>query len=163
MENAKERKGIQLERTRIKSRKIASEVIQRPVSQSQDWFSNMLGKVAVIVGGDTGISRQMAILFAREGASIVIAYSDNQITAEETKQKIEEEGGECLLIPGDVNDEKHCAKIIELTVARFGEFDILINDTAIHYPEESIESISSDDMNRTFRTDLLVSLARKLL
>jgi NAD(P)-dependent dehydrogenase (short-subunit alcohol dehydrogenase family) len=85
---------------------------------------------------------------------VVISYLDEHQDAEETKRKIEEEGQECLLIAGDVGSEQHCIKIIEDTIARFGRLDILVNNAAVQFPQESIEDITAEQLEKTFRTNI---------
>jgi NAD(P)-dependent dehydrogenase (short-subunit alcohol dehydrogenase family) len=111
------------------------------------------GKIALITGGDSGIGRAVAVLFAREGAKIAIAYLSERQDAEETKAMIEEHGSECLIIPGDLSKEKNCQSAVSRTVKKFGKIDVLVNNAAVHYEEESIEDITTENLLKTFSTN----------
>lgn len=108
------------------------------------------GKVAIITGGDSGIGRAVAVAFAREGASVVVSYLNETEDAEKTQQVVEELGQPCLLIAGDVSKEKHCQAIVQRTMKKFGRLDILVNNAAVHFPQESIEDISAEQLQKTF-------------
>jgi NAD(P)-dependent dehydrogenase (short-subunit alcohol dehydrogenase family) len=112
------------------------------------------GKVAIITGGDSGIGRAVAIAFAKEGADVAIVYLEEQKDANETRRLVEEKGGQCLLIPGDVGQEEFCREAVEQTVNEFGKLDIVVNNAAEQHPQESIEKISETQLERTFRTNI---------
>ena len=154
MQQSNDKQELQPPQHQEKQPGIEAEMTPRPDYEGEDVFSKLAGKVAIITGGDSGIGRATAVLFAREGANVVVAYLDEHEDAEETKRKVEEEGQECLLIAGDVGDEKHCIKIVEETVSKFGRLDILVNNAAVQYPQENIEDISSEQLERTFRTNI---------
>ena len=103
----------------------------------------LIGKVAVITGGDSGIGRAVAVGFAKEGASVVIAYYNEHKDAEETKEFIERLGGTCLLLDGDIKETSFCDKIIEETMKKFGRIDILVNNAGVQYQHSTIIYISS--------------------
>jgi NAD(P)-dependent dehydrogenase (short-subunit alcohol dehydrogenase family) len=111
-------------------------------------------KVALITGGDSGIGRSVAILYAREGADIAIAYLNEETDAVETKKLVELEGRKCLTIAGDIGDEQFCKQAVEETINTFGHLDILVNNAAEQHPQESIEDISAEQLERTFRTNI---------
>jgi NAD(P)-dependent dehydrogenase (short-subunit alcohol dehydrogenase family) len=112
-------------------------------------------KIALITGGDSGIGRAVAVLYAREGADVAIVYlPEEQEDAEETKQAVEEEGRECLLVPGDVSDAAFCRRAVAQTVRKFGKLDILVNNAAFQQHQESIEKISEQQWEKTFRTNI---------
>jgi NAD(P)-dependent dehydrogenase (short-subunit alcohol dehydrogenase family) len=111
-------------------------------------------KAALITGGDSGIGRAVAILFAREGADIAVAYLNEHADAEETKRLVEEEGRRCLLLSGDVGDEAFCLSCVEQTAREYGHLDILVNNAAEQHPQKSIEDISAEQLERTFRTNI---------
>lgn len=111
-------------------------------------------KVALITGGDSGIGRAVAIAFAKEGANVVIVYLDEHRDAKETKKLVEEYGQQCLLIAGDVSDEKFCKKAIQQTVKKMKRLDILVNNAAVQFPQKSIEKISSKQLVRTFSINI---------
>jgi NAD(P)-dependent dehydrogenase (short-subunit alcohol dehydrogenase family) len=112
------------------------------------------GKVALVTGGDSGIGRAAAIGFAKEGANVVIAYLDEHEDAKETQRYIEAEGRECVLIAGDVGDAAFCSKMVETAVSSFGKLDILVNNAAQQYPQQSIEDITEEQLLKTFRTNI---------
>jgi NAD(P)-dependent dehydrogenase (short-subunit alcohol dehydrogenase family) len=113
------------------------------------------GKVALITGGDSGIGRGVAVLYAREGADVAIVYlPDEQSDAEETRDAIEQEGRECLLIPGDVSEREFCEEAVGRTVDHFGKLDILVNNSAFQQHQESIEDLSDEQWDRTFKTNI---------
>jgi NAD(P)-dependent dehydrogenase (short-subunit alcohol dehydrogenase family) len=112
------------------------------------------GKVAIITGGDSGIGRAVAIAFAKEGADVAVVYLEEKKDASETKQLVEEQGGKCLLIAGDVGDEEFCRKVVEQTVEKLGRLDVVVNNAAEQHPQESIEKISAEQLERTFRTNI---------
>jgi NAD(P)-dependent dehydrogenase (short-subunit alcohol dehydrogenase family) len=112
-------------------------------------------KVALITGGDSGIGRSVAVLFAREGAKVAIVYLPaEQSDAEEVQRAIADEGQEALLIPGDLTDPQFCIEAVEQTVAKFGQLDILVNNAAYQETRESLEEISEADWDLTFRTNI---------
>lgn len=112
------------------------------------------GKVALITGGDSGIGRAVAIAFAKEGADIAVVYLDEHKDAEETRSMVEEEGQTCLLIAGEVGDEKFCQRAVEQTVQELERLDIVVNNAAVQYPQESLEDITSEQLEKTFRTNI---------
>lgn len=112
-------------------------------------------KTALITGGDSGIGRAVAVFYAKEGADVAIVYlPEEQEDAEETQQAVEEEGGRCLLIPGDVRDQEFCREAVERTVREFGKLDILVNNAAFQQHQESIEDLDEEQWDRTFRTNI---------
>jgi NAD(P)-dependent dehydrogenase (short-subunit alcohol dehydrogenase family) len=115
----------------------------------------LAGKVALITGGDSGIGRAVAIAFAREGADVAIVYLEEHADAEETRGMVEEEGGRCLLIPGDVKERSFCEEAVELTVDELGGLDVLVNNAAVQYPEKDFLKITDEHLEDTFRTNIL--------
>jgi NAD(P)-dependent dehydrogenase (short-subunit alcohol dehydrogenase family) len=117
--------------------------------------SNKLqGKNAIITGGDSGIGRSVSIAFAKEGANVAIIYLNEDNDALETKQLVEEEGGRCLLIAGDIGDEQFCQEAVQQTVDELGGIDILVNNAAEQHPQESIMDIDTEQLEKTFRTNI---------
>jgi NAD(P)-dependent dehydrogenase (short-subunit alcohol dehydrogenase family) len=114
------------------------------------------GKVALITGGDSGIGRAVAVLFAREGADVAIVYLDvEQVDAEETRRVVEEEESRrCLLIPGDVKDPDFCRDAVEQTLDELGALDVLVNNAAFQQHAESLEDITEEHFDLTFRTNI---------
>jgi len=134
------------------------ETKMRPRPESEATFyrgsGKLEGKVALITGGDSGIGKAVAILFAREGADVGIVYKDEHKDAHDTKREVEQEGHRCIIIAGDVGDENFCRQAVEKVVQEFGQLDILVNNAAEQHPKESIEEISSEQLERTFRTNI---------
>lgn len=114
----------------------------------------LLGKAALITGGDSGIGRAVAVHFAKEGADVVISYLNEHEDAEETKRQVEQEGRTCILIAGDIGDECFCQSLIRQTVEGLGKLDILINNAAEQHPQDHIEDITEEQLERTFRTNI---------
>ncbi|MBX3560851.1 MAG: SDR family oxidoreductase [Sphingomonas sp.] len=112
------------------------------------------GKVALVTGGDSGIGRAVAALFAREGADIAIAYLCEHDDAAETQRIVEREGREALAIAGDLGDPAFCEKVIAETVGRFGRLDILINNAGEQHPDQDIADIDEHQLKRTFQTNI---------
>ncbi|MEH7086825.1 SDR family oxidoreductase [Neobacillus drentensis] len=135
---------------------IEKDMKPRPDTENPQYKgSNKLqGKNAIITGGDSGIGRSVSIAFAKEGANVAIIYLNESNDAEETKQLVEEEGGRCLLIAGDIGDESFCKKAVQQTVDELGGIDILVNNAAEQHPQESILDIGSEQLEKTFRTNI---------
>lgn len=112
------------------------------------------GKVAIITGGDSGIGRAVAVLFAREGADVTIAYLSEHGDAETTAKAIEAEGRRCHRIAGDVADPSFCRKVVDETVKTFGRLDILVNNAAFQEHASSLDEISDEHFDRTMKTNL---------
>ncbi len=131
------------------------EMTPRPQSEGANPQALKLeGKVAIITGGDSGIGRAVAIAFAKEGADVSIVYLEEHRDARETEQLVEQHGRKCLLIDGDVGDEKFCQKVVKQTLSEFGRLDIVVNNAAEQHPQESIEKISAKQLEQTFRTNV---------
>lgn len=115
----------------------------------------LLGKSALITGGDSGIGRSVSVLYAREGADVAIIYLPaEQSDADETKHAVEKEGRRGLLIPGDVTDSKFCAEAVAQTVKEFGSLDILVDNAAFQETQKSFEDITEEQWDLTFRTNI---------
>lgn len=116
----------------------------------------LTGRVAVITGGDSGIGRAVAIAYAREGADILISYLNEQEDADarETARHVEAAGRRCVLVSGDISEAAHCRAIIDRAVAEFGRIDILVNNAAFQRTYESLDEISEEEWDRTFRTNI---------
>jgi NAD(P)-dependent dehydrogenase (short-subunit alcohol dehydrogenase family) len=112
------------------------------------------GKRAVITGGDSGIGRAVALAFAREGASVLIAYLKEQEDAEETRRLVEEAGQKAILVPGDIQHASHCRTIIQKAVSEFGGIDILVNNAAHQATFADIEDIEDGEWELTFRVNI---------
>jgi NAD(P)-dependent dehydrogenase (short-subunit alcohol dehydrogenase family) len=114
----------------------------------------LAGKVAIVTGGDSGIGRAVSVLFAREGANIVIVYKDEHEDAEETAAAIRREGQNCLAVAGDIADEQFCLAVVEQAVKRFGSVDVLVNNAAEQHEQETITDIGEHQLVRTFATNV---------
>ncbi|MFN3818212.1 glucose 1-dehydrogenase [Blastomonas sp.] len=112
------------------------------------------GKVAIVTGGDSGIGRAVAVLFAREGANVVISHLEEDEDAEDTVQMIEAEGAKGVAIAGDIGDPAHCGKIVDLAISTYGQLDILINNAGEQHPDQNITDISDQQLKRTFQTNV---------
>ncbi|UIP30930.1 SDR family oxidoreductase [Stutzerimonas kunmingensis] len=128
----------------------------RPEYRGEDYQAagKLEGKVAIITGGDSGIGRSVAVLYAREGADVAILYLDQHQDAEETRTVVEQYGRRCLTFAGDVADREVCRKVIDETLAAFGKLDILVNNAAEQHPQEKLEDISEEQWEKTFRTNI---------
>jgi NAD(P)-dependent dehydrogenase (short-subunit alcohol dehydrogenase family) len=115
----------------------------------------LLDKVALITGGDSGIGRSVAVLYAREGADVAIVYlPEEQADAEETREAVENEGRRALLIPGDVSKSDFCKKAVDKVLDEFGQLDILVNNAAFQQHQKSIEELPEEQFEKTFRTNI---------
>jgi len=112
------------------------------------------GRKAIITGGDSGIGRAVAIAFAREGADVLIAYLDEHNDAEETAALVREAGQDAVLVAGDISNEKHCAGIVEKAIEAFGGIDIIVNNAAFQMSRQSLQEVSAEEWDRTFRTNI---------
>jgi NAD(P)-dependent dehydrogenase (short-subunit alcohol dehydrogenase family) len=137
---------------------LESEMRPKPQYDRDDYVGvgKLQGKVALITGGDSGIGRSVAVLYAKEGADVAIVYLDEHEDAKETKRLVEELEQKCLLIPGDIGNEKFCQEAIQKTVEKFGKLDILINNAAVQYAEDTqtLEDIDSARLGRVFSTNI---------
>ena len=124
------------------------------VEDERPGCGKLKGKVAVITGGDSGIGRAVAVAFAKEGADVAAVYLEEHKDAAETEQMVARHGRKCLLIDGDIGDEKFCQNVVKETVDEFGKIDIVVNNAAEQHPQDSIEKISAKQLERTFRTNI---------
>ncbi|HEV2704719.1 MAG TPA: SDR family oxidoreductase [Pyrinomonadaceae bacterium] len=133
-----------------------TEMRPRPAATDPQYRGSgkLAGKVALITGGDSGIGRAVAVLYAREGADVCVSYLNEHEDAEETRRLVEAEGRRCLTVAGDIGDESFCRDLVEQTVRELGRLDILVNNAAEQHPQESIERISAEQLERTFRTNI---------
>ncbi|HTM42318.1 MAG TPA: SDR family oxidoreductase [Terriglobales bacterium] len=136
---------------------LESKVQPRPEYQAPLYKGSgkLKDKVALITGGDSGIGRAVAVLYAREGADLAIVYlPEEQSDAEETRRAVQEEGRQALLLPGDVTDPDFCREAVESTVEELGKLDILVNNAAFQQHQESLEKITEEQWDHTFRTNI---------
>lgn len=114
----------------------------------------LAGKVALITGGDSGIGRAVAVLYAREGAKVAIVYLEETEDAKKTQDLVEAEGSEALCIEGDIGSEEFCRRAVAMTVERFGQLDVVVNNAAEQHAQPGLEEVSSEQLERTFRTNV---------
>ena len=135
---------------------VESQMTPRPAAAAAKYKAagKLQGKVALITGGDSGIGRSVAVHFAKEGADVAIVYLNEHDDARETEQLVKREGRKCLLIPGDIGYERFCREAVERTTRELGKLDVLINNAAEQHPQEGIENIDREQLERTFRTNV---------
>lgn len=133
-----------------------SRMQPRPRAEMEDYVGSgkLTGKVAIVTGGDSGIGRAVAIGFAKEGADVAIAYLNEDEDARQTADLIQKAGRTALQIGGDLTNEEHCREVVDRAVARFGRIDLLVNNIAYQNPTQSLEEISTEQWDRTFKTNI---------
>ena len=132
---------------------LESQVKPAPKYEAPDYCAagKLAGKNALITGGDSGIGRAVAVLFAREGANVAISYlPEEQSDAEETREAVEGEGVQCLLLPGDLLQPGFCTELVAETMKAFGSIDVLVSNAAYQSRKESLEDMTDEEMERTF-------------
>ncbi len=122
--------------------------------ESYNGSGKLAGKAAIITGGDSGIGRAIAIAFAREGADVLISYLNEEGDAQETRRLVEDAGRKCVTVAGDIGEEALCKRIVAQAVEEFGKLDILVNNAAFQRTHESIQEFSSEEFDKTFRTNV---------
>jgi len=133
-----------------------SEMTPKPKADDAQYQGSgkLQNKVALITGADSGIGRAVAIAYAKEGADVAILYLNEHDDAKETKHLVEKQGRRAVTIAGDIGDENFCQQAIQQTIGEFGKLDILINNAAEQHPKQSIEEITKEQLERTFRTNI---------
>lgn len=128
----------------------------RPVFEDTDYKASgkLEGKTAIITGGDSGIGRAVAVAYALEGADVAIMYLDEHEDAEETKKIIEGKGRKCITIAGDIGEENFCFEAVKKVMDTFNKIDILVNNAAEQHPQNSIEDITKEQLEKTFKTNI---------
>jgi NAD(P)-dependent dehydrogenase (short-subunit alcohol dehydrogenase family) len=144
-----------------------SELNPRPHFAAPDYKGSekLKGMVALITGGDSGIGRAVAVLFAREGADVAIVYLDEHDDAEETKRLVNAEGGRCVTISGDVRDTTFCEFAVEMTLTELGHLDVLVNNAAFQEHSSTLEDLTDEHLDMTMRTNIYgyIHMARAAL
>ncbi|HLO60434.1 MAG TPA: SDR family oxidoreductase [Bacteroidales bacterium] len=133
-----------------------SKMQPQPVFENTDVKScqKLAGKVALVTGGDSGIGRAVAVLFAKEGADVAIVYLNEHADAEETKKNVEKFGRKCVTLPGDVSHEDFCNTAVDQVMAQFGRLDVLVNNAATQVESNSLLEITTEQLTRTFATNI---------
>ena len=128
----------------------------RPIFENPNCVGSgrLINKVAIITGGDSGIGKAVALAYAREGADIAIIYLDEHEDAQDTQKLIEDKGRKCILIAGDLGDDTFCNEAVTRTIKEFNKIDILINNAAEQHPQNSIEDITKEQLEKTFKTNI---------
>jgi NAD(P)-dependent dehydrogenase (short-subunit alcohol dehydrogenase family) len=123
--------------------------------ESYRGLGRLTDKVALITGGDSGIGRAVATAFAKEGADVLISYlPEEERDASEVVQTVEHAGRRAVKLPGDIRNEGHCSEMVERAIAEFGRLDILVNNAAFQMSREKIEEITTEEFDRTFKTNV---------
>ena len=133
---------------------IEEKMTPKPQAERPKKAQKLEGKVALITGGDSGIGRAVALLFAQEGADVAISYLSEHQDAEEVKKGVEAHGRKCLLLPGNIRETAYCNKVVDDTIKEFGKLDILVNNAATQTEQEGLEKISDEQLLETFETNI---------
>ncbi|MDQ6694030.1 MAG: SDR family oxidoreductase [Chloroflexota bacterium] len=155
-EQQKDKEAMQPPQHQEQQPGIEAKMTPRPESIKSEYRGSgkLKGKVALITGADSGIGRAVAVAFAREGADVAVLYLNEHSDAKETKGMVEAEGRRCFTLAGDIGEETFCQGAIEQAVSELGGLDILVNNAAEQHPQDSIEKISAEQLERTFRTNI---------
>jgi NAD(P)-dependent dehydrogenase (short-subunit alcohol dehydrogenase family) len=135
---------------------LESEMRPEPLCDDPEYRAagKLEGKAALITGGDSGIGRAVAVCYAKEGADVAVFYLNEHEDAAETKRLVEQYGRRCLTIAGDIGDSGFCREAVDRAAQKLGGLDILVNNAAEQHPKESLEEISDEQLERTFRTNI---------
>ncbi len=153
---SEEKKRLRPAQTQDRRPGVEHEMQPRPKAEdeSQQGSGKLDGRVALITGGDSGIGRAVAIAFAKEGADVAVVYLDEDTDAEETRRLVEAHGKRCMLLRGDVGEPDFCRQAVDETIGELGRLDVLVNNAGEQHPQDSIDKISPEQLERTFRTNI---------
>jgi len=154
MPNLKTEKVIRPKQKQHKQPGVESLMKPSPDYEPKKSGQKLAGKVALITGGDSGIGRAVALSFALEGADVLISYLNEHTDAKETVRGVESFGRKAIAIAGDIAEEQHCKKLVAAVLKEFGQLDIVVNNAAVQYPQESLEKITAKQLEKTFRTNI---------
>ncbi len=135
---------------------IEAEMTPRPEDEARNYKAagKLAGMTALITGGDSGIGKSVAIHYAKEGADVAIAYLEEHQDAERTRKLVEAEGRRCILIPGDLGEERHCRNVVDQTVRELGRLDIVVLNASEQHVQKNLEDITEEQLVRTFRSNI---------
>ncbi|AST94366.1 NAD(P)-dependent oxidoreductase [Sutcliffiella cohnii] len=144
------------EQRQVRQPGLEKMMVPRPIIENPNYVGSgkLKGRVALITGGDSGIGAAVAIAFAKEGADVAISYLDEHEDAKRTKDRIEELGQRCILLPGDVRDKEQCLNIVEQTVSVLGQLNILCNHVGIQFQQLSLLDITDEQFDDTFKVNI---------
>lgn len=133
------------------------EMYPTPITDNPQYIGSgkLKNRVAIITGGDSGIGQAVAVAFAKEGADIVVAYYSEQQDADITVKMVEREGRRCTLVKCDLKQERSAKQVVDTALKEYGHIDILVNNIAVQYPQNSIEDITVEQLNNTFSTNII--------
>jgi hypothetical protein len=140
--------------TRQPGRESAMQPQPQAMARHYVGSGKLVGNVAIVTGGDSGIGRAVAVMFAKEGADVVVSYLDEHDDARITERAVRDCGRQCLLVPGDVSDPGHCGRIVQQAMQRLGRLDILVNNAGEQHPQDDPLRISAEQLQRTFAVNL---------
>ncbi len=156
MQKGSDKKKLRPAKRQKKQPGLETEMVPKPkfVDPKYKGSGKLKDKVALITGGDSGIGRAVSVFFAKEGCDVCIVYYNEHEDAKITQSFVEKAGRKCLIIPGDIANEKFCAKVVNDTIKYFNALDILINNAAVQFPKENIEDITSKQLLHTFEVNI---------
>ncbi|MBK8983006.1 MAG: SDR family oxidoreductase [Ignavibacteria bacterium] len=154
MQKGKDKRKLQPMKTQKTQPGLEFKMDPKPDFERSKLKYKLFSKTALITGGDSGIGRAVALAFSKEGCDVGIIYLNEHKDAKKTRSEIESEGRKCLLIAGDIRDEKFCKKAVEKIKKYFGRLDIIVNNAAVQFPKEDITKISKQQLYKTFETNI---------